>query len=322
MYRYEDAGVSLKEARSFVERLKELQTGNRAPWKFLGKFGLFSSAIEVKGYEEPVILATCDGVGTKLLWHLEYGTFEEAGWDCVGMNVNDILPAGGIPVMFLDYLGVASIQEEKLLKIVKGMKDACEEAECLLAGGETAEMPDMVPEEGLELAGFCVGLAEKRDLLPSDDIKPGDWVLGIPSSGFHSNGFSLVRKIVKENRDQFTDDDILSFLKPTRIYTKIVSELKRKGKIKALAHITGGGIPENFARVLPEGLGYDLKLPRWEDPAIQKVLEFVPLEEQWNVFNMGFGMLLVVEDPEPFENEEVKVLGRITENLCRIEVAK
>lgn len=315
---YKDAGVDLDKADRLVDRLAAHQksTEEATDRSLFRGFGDFAASFDLADYEDPVVLSTCDGVGTKFLLQKKYDELQSAGRDLVAMNVNDVLTANAEPLMFLDYVAMSPLEEDTVEDLVEGMAAACRETNCLLAGGETAELPGMLEEGEVELAGFCVGAAEKGVLEGRPAVEDGQVVLGVPSDGFHANGFSLVRAVLDENPDAFDDEDIRSLLTPTRLYYDEVVQLRDEGlRPNAMAHVTGGGIEGNLPRVLPEGFGADLTVPEWDEPVISRVLEFVPDDEVLRTFNTGFGWLMVVgkENVNHYENvlPEAKRLGTV-----------
>jgi phosphoribosylformylglycinamidine cyclo-ligase len=296
---YKDAGVDIDAGNQFVENIKPYVKSTMIPG-VLGGIGSFAGAFELpSGYKKPVILSGTDGVGTKLKLAIDAKKFDTVGIDLVAMCSNDLLCNFGEPLFFLDYYATAKLNVEEATQVVKGIAEGCIRSECALVGGETAEMPGMYKEGDFDLAGFCVGIAEKDELNRIDKIKAGDTLIALPSSGVHSNGFSLVRKLLLEKLGMSLDDDFQGkplkdvLLEPTRIYVK---EFKaNKSKINALAHITGGGITENLPRVLPDNLKAVVKRA---DVRVLPIFEFmgqhVELEEMYRTFNMGVGMVLVV----------------------------
>ncbi len=296
---YKDAGVDIDAGNQFVENIKPYVKSTMIPG-VLGGIGSFAGAFELpQGYKQPVILAGTDGVGTKLRLAIDAKKFDTVGIDLVAMCSNDLLCNFGEPLFFLDYYATAKLDVEEATQVVKGIAEGCIRSECALVGGETAEMPGMYKEGDFDLAGFCVGIAEKDELNRIDKIKEGDTLIALPSSGVHSNGFSLVRKLLLEKLEMSLDDDFQGkplkdvLLEPTRIYVK---EFKaNKDKINALAHITGGGITENLPRVLPDNLKAVVKR---DSIRVLPIFEFmgkhVELEEMYRTFNMGVGMVLVV----------------------------
>ncbi|MDA7921614.1 phosphoribosylformylglycinamidine cyclo-ligase [Verrucomicrobiales bacterium] len=293
-FTYKAAGVDIDEAAALVGDIGELRRRTEANRSLMQSFGLFAASYDLSDYKQPVIVTGCDGVGTKIELLLEHDQLEIAGKDLVAMNVNDILTTGGDPLLFLDYIGVGAIDKTKIKRLIAGMAEHLTSCDCILAGGETAEMPGIVPDGVVELSGFCVGAAEKPDLIDPSTIEVGDKLIGYPSDGFHANGWSLIRKILEANPGLIDDDEWVDFLAPTRLYHDVVDGLrKRSVNVKAFAHITGGGLPENLERLLNEK-GADITIPRWDLGAVGKVLSFVEDSEAVKTFNMGFGWVAVV----------------------------
>jgi len=287
---YRDAGVDIERGEnitSFIRGLKSPSVGRQ--------IGAFSAGFEIdtSHYKNPVILSTTDGVGTKILVARELGRLDTIGIDLVAMCVNDLLASGALPLSFLDYIACGKIEENTIREIITGIVRGCEIAGCTLSGGETAELPDMYGEDDFDLAGFAVGIAEKNHLLPRlDSIHRGDQVFGLPSSGIHSNGLSLARKVIpptmKEAREML--------LIPTRIYSEEMKALLSTGKVLAAAHVTGGGIVSNLSRVIPKGLKPLLDFS-WKIPEIFEIIRRegkIEIDEMYRVFNMGIGMCFVV----------------------------
>ncbi len=296
---YKDAGVDIDAGNQFVENIKPLVKATFTP-NVLGGIGSFAGAFELpKGFKEPVMLAATDGVGTKLKLAIDSGKFDTVGIDLVAMCVNDLICNFGTPSFFLDYYATAELKVEEATAVVSGIAKGCTESECSLIGGETAEMPGMYSKGDFDLAGFAVGMAEKSELNRLEHVKAGDKLIALPSSGFHSNGFSLVRKVLfdKLNMDFNADFNgrplIDVLLEPTRIYVKTFKKLKEH--IHALAHVTGGGIVENLPRVLPEGKqAIVTKSSIRTLPVFDLFRDHVAEEEMFRAFNMGVGMVLVV----------------------------
>ena len=316
---YKDAGVDIDAGNQFVENIKPYVKATTIPG-VLGGIGSFAGAFELpSGYKKPVILSGTDGVGTKLKLAIDAKKFDTVGIDLVAMCSNDLLCNFGEPLFFLDYYATAKLDVEEATQVVKGIAEGCIRSECALVGGETAEMPGMYKEGDFDLAGFCVGIAEKDELNRVERIREGDVLIALPSSGVHSNGFSLVRKLLLEKLGMSLDDDFQGkplkdvLLEPTRIYVK---EFKaNKDKINALAHITGGGITENLPRVLPDNLKAVVKRA---DIRVLPIFEFmgqhVELEEMYRTFNMGVGMVLVVSEQNVdsvLANTDGYVIGHI-----------
>ncbi|PAF42042.1 phosphoribosylformylglycinamidine cyclo-ligase [Helicobacter sp. 11S03491-1] len=296
---YKDSGVDIDEGNAFVENIKPYvkATYNQ---QVIGGIGSFAGAYALQsGFKDPVLLAATDGVGTKLKLAIESDTLESVGIDLVGMCVNDLICSFASPMFFLDYYASAKLDKNRATQVIKGIAKGCEIAKCALIGGETAEMPGMYHGKDFDLAGFAVGIGEKADLYKSSKIQCGDILIAFPSSGIHSNGYSLVRKILFENLgmnfgDIFCGKPLIeTLLVPTRIYVDIYQKIK--DKVYALAHITGGGIVENLPRVLPAGLGaqIDKKLIKIL-PIFDILKENVEESESYRVFNMGVGMISVV----------------------------
>lgn len=292
---YQEAGVDTRAAAALVDEIKADVSRTQKQRKLHNSFGLFAAAFDLSEYQNPVIVTGCDGVGTKLELLLEHGMEAEAGKDLVAMSVNDIITTGGDPLMFLDYIGIEKLQPERIKRLISGMCDYLEDCGCILAGGETAEMPGLVPADVVELSGFCIGAVEKENLIQPDTIKEGDVLVGYRSDGFHANGWSLCRRILAEHGSEFNEAEIQSMLAPTRLYHDVTNAFKDSGlRAKAFAHITGGGLPENLERLF-RGLGADLTIPYWENEPVQKLLSHTDSEDRFNAFNMGIGWVAVVD---------------------------
>jgi phosphoribosylformylglycinamidine cyclo-ligase len=298
---YKDAGVDIDAGNSFVENIKPLVKSTAIPG-VLGGIGSFAGAFELpSGYREPVMLAATDGVGTKLKLAIDSGIHNTVGIDLVAMCVNDLICNFGTPSFFLDYYATGKLDVTAATAVVSGIAEGCRQAECALIGGETAEMPGMYHSDDYDLAGFAVGIGEKSELDRSNKVAAGDILIALPSSGLHSNGFSLARKVLFEKMGMKFEDEfegkplIETLLTPTRIYVKTFKALK--DKIQALAHITGGGIVENFPRVLPEGLRAVITESSIRVlPIFELIGEHVERHEMFRAFNMGVGMILVVKE--------------------------
>ena len=297
---YKKAGVDIDKADSFIKNIIPLIEKTSRP-EVLGKIGGFSGLFkpDLKKIEEPVLVSSTDGVGTKLLLAEIQNKHDTVGIDLVAMCVNDIIVIGAEPLFFLDYIAVGKIDENKLFEIMKGITNGCQEAGCALVGGETAELPGMYDRGKWDLAGFCVGIASRKDLIDGSTCFPGDKLIGLASSGVHSNGFSLVRKV-------FSLDDLKGkigreLLTPTRIYVRPVLAALKKFRIKTMAHITGGGFLDNIPRVLPDRLDAVIKKDSWTVPPVFKTIQKmgkIPDKEMFRTFNMGIGMVLAVESAE------------------------
>ncbi len=293
-FTYKEAGVDTRKAAALVGDIGSHARRTQQVNKLWGAFGLFAACYDLSAYKEPVIMTGCDGVGTKLELLLERDLLETAGKDLVAMSVNDILTTGGDPLLFLDYIGIAALDDEKITRLIAGMADYLQTCDCILAGGETAEMPGIVPPGIIELSGFCIGCAEKPDLVDPTTVSVGDVLVGYASDSIHANGWSLVRRVLKEYPGCATEAELAEWLKPTRLYHDVTRDLKTSGvKPKAMSHITGGGLPENLERLF-RGMGADLKIPRWELPGIDKLLAHVDGENRFHTFNMGIGWVAIV----------------------------
>lgn len=291
---YQQAGVDTRKAAALVGDIAGHVRRTQRNRKLFGLFGLFSACYDLSAYREPVIMTGCDGVGTKLELLLERDMLETAGKDLVAMNVNDILTTGGDPLLFLDYIGIAALDDSKITRLISGMADYLEACDCILAGGETAEMPGIVPEDVIELSGFCIGCAEKTDLVDPTTLAVGDVLLGYASDSIHANGWSLVRRVLREHPGEVTEDELTGWLRPTRLYHDVVKGLKASGvRPKAMAHITGGGLPENLERLF-RGMGANLEIPEWNLPGIRKLFEHVDADDRFHTFNMGVGWVVIV----------------------------
>jgi phosphoribosylformylglycinamidine cyclo-ligase len=295
---YQQAGVDTRKAAALVGDIGTHVRRTQVNRKLFGAFGLFAACYDLSSYREPVMMTGCDGVGTKLELLLEHDLLETAGKDLVAMSVNDIITTGGDPLLFLDYIGIAALNEEKITRLIAGMCDYLADCDCILAGGETAEMPGIVPPDVIELSGFCIGCAEKSDLIDPTTVAVGDVLIGYASDSIHANGWSLVRRVLKEFPGEVTDDELAAWLKPTRLYHDVVRDLKASGvKPRAYAHITGGGLPENLERLF-RGMGADLEIPKWEMPGAEKLFAHVDAEDRFHTFNMGIGWVAIVSESE------------------------
>ncbi len=291
---YKESGVDTREAAALVGDIGAHVRRTQQQRKLHGAFGLFAAAYDLSEYDQPVIVTGCDGVGTKVELLLERELYATAGKDLVAMSVNDILTTGGDPLLFLDYIGIAKLDKPKITELIAGMCDYLEECGCILAGGETAEMPGIVPQDVIELSGFCIGCAEKSQLIDPSTIQEGDVLVGYGSDGPHANGFSLIRRVLAEHGDVFSEDDILALLRPTRLYHDVVSDVSKAGVTpRAMAHITGGGLPENLERLF-QGLGADLEIPYWDHPSARKLFEYIDAEDKFHTLNMGIGWVVIV----------------------------
>lgn len=304
---YKQAGVDIEAGYEAVKRMKK-HVEKTARAGVLGSLGGFGGMFDLSALnlKEPVLVSGTDGVGTKIMLAFMLDRHDTIGMDAVAMCVNDIVVQGAEPLYFLDYIACGKAEPEKIEAIVKGVADGCQQAGCALIGGETAEMPGLYREEEYDLAGFAVGACEKQQLVTGETIKPGDVLIGLASSGIHSNGYSLVRKVFNNwSLLEFVDglectlgDELL---KPTKIYVKSILAALKKFNLKGMAHITGGGFIENIPRMLPEGLGAELDERNWQIPAIFKLISEVgqiDYNEMYNIFNMGIGMVIAVDREE------------------------
>ncbi|WP_310442217.1 phosphoribosylformylglycinamidine cyclo-ligase [Sulfurimonas sp.] len=300
---YKDAGVDIDAGNSFVENIKPLVKSTKISG-VIGGIGSFAGAFELpKGFNEPVMLAATDGVGTKLKLAIDSGIHNTVGIDLVAMCVNDLICNFGTPSFFLDYYATGKLDVKTATSVIAGIAEGCIQAECALIGGETAEMPGMYSHDDYDLAGFAVGVAEKSEMDRVALVRAGHKLIALPSSGLHSNGFSLARKVLFEKMgmkfsDEFNGKPLIeTLLEPTKIYVKTFKELKNQ--IVALAHITGGGIVENLPRVLPENLRAEVKKDAIKVlPIFELISKHVQESEMHRAFNMGVGMILVVKDED------------------------
>ncbi|MCH5334345.1 MAG: phosphoribosylformylglycinamidine cyclo-ligase [Alistipes sp.] len=330
---YEAAGVNLEAGYETVRRIKK-HVASTARTGVMGNIGAFGgmfdlSALNVK---EPVLVSGTDGVGTKLKIAFAMDKHDTIGIDAVAMCVNDVLAQGAEPLLFLDYVAVGHNIPEKIEAVVSGVAEGCRQAGCALVGGETAEMPGMYSDGEYDIAGFTVGVVEKSKLIDGSKVKAGDVLVGIASSGVHSNGFSLVRKILSDNDLQLdakypeTGDRTLGevLLTPTKIYVKQVLEVIRNCDVHGISHITGGGFDENIPRILHDGQGIEIEEGSWEILSVFKLLERfggVSHREMFNIFNMGIGMVIALDEKEAARaieiltaaGERASVIGRVTD---------
>lgn len=330
---YEESGVNLEAGYEVVSRIKKhvKSTERRGSMGNIGSFGgMFD--LGLLGYEHPILVSGTDGVGTKLKIAFATEVFDTIGIDAVAMCVNDVLAQGAEPLIFLDYVAVGKNHPEVVEAIVAGVAEGCRQAGCALVGGETAEMPGMYDEDEFDIAGFTVGAVEKSRLIDCSKVSVGDTLIGISSSGVHSNGFSLVRKIVADNSFSYSDtlpetgNHTLGemLLTPTKIYVKPVLAVLKEVDVHGLAHITGGGFDENIPRILKEGQGVEIEEGSWEILPVFGILEKygkVPHREMFNIFNMGIGMVLAVAPEDAAKTleilaangEKAQVIGKIVE---------
>ncbi|WP_037373334.1 phosphoribosylformylglycinamidine cyclo-ligase [Anaerovorax odorimutans] len=337
---YKDAGVDTKEGEKAVKLMKEhvKKTFNPNVLTGLGSFGsLFK--LDLNGMTEPVLVSGTDGVGTKLKIAFLTDKHDTVGQDCVAMCVNDVLCQGAKPLFFLDYIATGKVKAEKIADIVKGIADGCVKAECALVGGETAEMPDFYSDGEYDMAGFCVGVADQSKIIDGSNIKEGNVLVGIPSSGIHSNGYSLVRKLFFEKAKMNVSDYVEelgmtlgeALITPTKIYTKACNSVLSKVNVNGIIHITGGGFFENIPRIIPKGLGTEINVGSWDVLPIFKYIKTcgnIDKEEMFSTFNMGVGMIMVVDESKAEEvmeilseaGERASIIGKIVQgegvSLC------
>lgn len=331
---YEKAGVNLEAGYDVVRRIKKHVASTNRPG-VMGNIGAFGGMFDLAslGYREPVLVSGTDGVGTKLKLAFAMDKHDTVGIDAVAMCVNDVLAQGAEPLVFLDYVAVGHNEPAKVEAIVAGVAEGCRQAGCALVGGETAEMPGMYTDGEYDIAGFTVGCVEKSNLIDGSKVKAGDVLVGIASSGVHSNGFSLVRKVVADAGFDFKDlcpeffgDRMIGevLLTPTRIYVKQVLEVIRNCEVHGVAHITGGGFDENIPRILHEGQGIEIEEGSWEILPVFGFLEKygrIPHREMFNIFNMGIGMVIALDASEAEKaieilraaGEEASVIGRVSD---------
>ncbi len=299
---YKEAGVDIDAGNRAVELIAPLARATQGP-AVLSGIGPFAGifALDLARYRQPVLVASTDGVGTKVLLAEAHHRYFQIGQDLVNHCVNDVLTTGADPLFFLDYVATGRLDPGVVAEIVAGIADACRKVDCALLGGETAEMPDLYPGTSFDLAGFLVGIAEREELIDPGQIREGDAILALPSSGLHTNGYSLARRVVPTQalHEAVTlgGPSVLdALLEPHRCYLAEVRRLRQAIGVKGLAHITGGGVTGNLPRILPDGLGAEIVRRRWPEPPIFGFLApFVPDDEMWRTFNMGLGMLVVVD---------------------------
>lgn len=335
---YKEAGVDISTGNEFVRRIKPLVRKTLRP-DVIGGIGSFGGLfrIDLKKYKDPVLVSSTDGVGTKLKIAFIMDKHDSVGIDLVAMGVNDILVHGAEPLFFLDYISTGKLRIKQTVEIVKGIINGCREAGCTLLGGETAEMPSFYKDGEYDLAGFTVGIVENERIIDGSKIKPGDILIGLASSGLHSNGYSLARKALFGKMKYRVTDRISGLrrplgeelLIPTRIYVKPVLELLKRFNIKGMAHITGGGITENLPRILPKGLSAVIKKSSWMVHPIFKIIKEkgnVSEPEMYRTFNMGIGFILVISKKEADSillklkrlGENAYIIGRIEKGKKRV----
>ena len=324
---YKSAGVDKEEGYKTVDKIKSAvaETHNKNVLNNLGSFGAFYAIGE---YKNPVLVSGTDGVGTKLKIALDTKKYDSIGIDCFAMCANDILCHGAKPLFFLDYLACGKLDSNVASEIVLGMVKACKDNECALIGGETAEMPGMYQVGDYDVAGFCVGIVERDEIIDGSKIKKGDKIIAIPSSGFHSNGFSLVRKVFPDFEEEFEGKPLYeTLLEPTRLYYQPIHQLLKEVSLSGIAHITGGGLIENVPRIIPNGLCAAIQTEKIRIPSIMLELEKrgnVDRMEMFGTFNMGVGMVVVVDEKDAEKVlstlKDAYEIGEIKENEEKINL--
>lgn len=319
---YKSSGVNVEAGRAFVNRIKSSVESTSRP-EVIGGIGGFGGFMRLpEGLRNPVLVSGTDGVGTKLELAQDYKSHYGVGIDLVAMCVNDVITSGAEPLFFLDYIATGKLGPDALSEVIEGIADGCKQSKCSLLGGETAEMPGFYADGQYDLAGFCVAVVDEKSIIDGKKIKPGDQIIGLESSGMHSNGFSLIRKVIalkKVNKDTCFGSDrkplIDYLLKPTKLYVDLVQTLlQEKIPLKGMAHITGGGLPENLPRCLPHGLRAYINTSSWEKPSIYRWLSLegdIPETDLWNTFNLGIGFCIIVAS-----EDSQKVLDICHANSC------
>ncbi len=337
---YSQAGVDITQGNKAVDMIKPIVKSTFRPEVVtdLGGFGgLF--ALNKDKYEEPILISGTDGVGTKLKVAFDTGVHNTIGIDAVAMCVNDVLVNGAEPLFFLDYLAVGKLEPEQVAQVVEGVAEGCRQAGCALIGGETAEMPGFYTPGEYDVAGFTVGIVDKKKMIDGSTIKEGDVVLGLPSSGLHSNGYSLARKVMFEKAGYKPEDKVEllgttvgeAMLKPTRIYVKSVLGMLEEAEVKGMAHITGGGFLENIPRVLPDDVDVVIEEGSWPVPPIFSLIESIgniEKKEMYRTFNMGIGYVIICDQANAMKicdyftkiKEEVYLIGMVTKGEKKVVV--
>ena len=336
---YKKAGVNIDTGNLFVKKIKRivLSTHIKGTMKNFGLFGGFFD-ISKLNYQKPILISSADGIGTKIKIAQELKIYDTIGIDLVAMCMNDILVHGARPIFFLDYIAVNKLNTRNAQKVIKGICKGCKEVKCSLLGGETAEMPGIYKKNDFDLAGFGVGIIEKRNLITGQNIKSGNIIIGLKSSGFHSNGYSLIRHILKKKKISYNTKvnpkikNLGQFLlTPTKIYSKIILSLTKKKVLNGISHITGGGIIENLPRVVPKGLSVNFENHNWKLPYIFKWISEkgnIEFNEMLRVFNCGIGMIIfcnpkklnIIQNILSDQKESFIYLGRVTKNKKKIQL--
>ena len=321
---YKDAGVDIDAGNALVERIKHVAKATSRP-EVLGGLGGFGALCELPaGYKQPVLVSGTDGVGTKLKLAMDLGMHDDIGIDLVAMCVNDLVVCGAEPLFFLDYYATGSLNVDVAERVVTGIGKGCQQAGCALTGGETAEMPGMYLGDDYDLAGFCVGVVEKSEVIDGSKVSENDVLIGLKSSGPHSNGYSLIRKVLEvsgTDLQQELEGKPLAehLMAPTRIYVKSLLQLQKELPIHAMAHITGGGLPENLPRVIPQGCRAIIESNSWKIPAVFRFLQEqgnIEPFELYRTFNCGIGMVISV--PASHKNQALERLGELGEDAVVI----
>ena len=310
MITYKDSGVDKEEGYRSIEKIKDKVSKTHSK-NVLNNLGSFAALYELGKFKNPVLVSGTDGVGTKLKVAFEMNKYNTVGIDCVAMCVNDILCQGAKPLFFLDYLACGKLESNVFSKILDGVVEGCTQASMSLVGGETAEMPGFYKIGDYDIAGFAVGIVEKDNIIDGTSIVEKNAIIGIASSGVHSNGFSLIRKVITNYNEEFNDNKIGdTLLIPTKIYVRTILKLMDEFKINGMAHITGGGLIENVPRIIPNGLVANIDKSKIDIPSIFNYIKSkgIPEEEMWGTFNMGIGFVIVVD-----ESDEKKILSRLDE---------
>lgn len=322
---YKDAGVDIDAGDALVDAIKPIAKATRRP-EVMASLGGFGALFElpINKYKNPVLVSGTDGVGTKLRLAIDSGKHDQVGIDLVAMCVNDLIVQGAEPLFFLDYYATGKLDLYVAKDVIKGIGEGCQQAGCSLIGGETAEMPGMYPVGDYDLAGFCVGIVEKEDLIDGSAVKSGDVLIGLASSGPHSNGYSLIRKIIEVSGQNVNEDLngqplIDALMAPTRIYVKPLLELMKQIKVHALSHITGGGLVENIPRVLPDNTCAQIRTQSWQRPAVFDWLQEagnVEYVEMHRTFNCGIGMVIAVDSND--QDKALELLAQLGETASVI----
>lgn len=323
---YKSAGVDIKKADNFIKVIKSI-TKSKDP-RFFSGIGSFSGLFkpDLKGYKEALLASSCDGVGTKLKIAFSLNKHQTVGVDLVAMNVNDLVASGAKPLFFLDYISSSSLNLKILKDVIRGINKGCLESGCIILGGETAQMPGFYKKDEYDLAGFCVGLVDRKDVIDGLKIKEKDVLIGLASNGIHSNGYSLVRKLFS---DKFLKENHKLFYLPTKIYVKPILKLKEKIKIKGIAHITGGGFYDNITRILPKGISAHIDRNSWPMTRVFRLIQQkgkLSDKEMYHTFNMGIGMVVIIGKKDVYKTQDIltrlKIKSYIIGNCLKSKESK